>query len=528
MTRHPARNHFILALSGLLAVFTFVGCGDAPTDEQEKTPETLLDGKNDGRVDENKKNPRRRFDEHGPVDPVELAPREPYLAGETPETERTGEDWPQFLGLNATSVSGETGLLDKWPEDGPPVLWKMRIGSGYAAPSIMGNRLILFHRQGDEDAIECYTADTKEWLWRQPYPTDFVDPYGYSNGPRCSPLVTKDRVYAFSSNGLLVCLDLETGDEIWKRDTAADFKIPPAFFGVGSTPVLEGNLLIAMVGGHPRSGIVAFNAHTGETVWENVGLEDWEFPNARHTKDPKLASYSSLVVREINGRRHLLALMRPGLVSLDPQTGEINFSYYYRAFVKESVNAAMPIVVDDQIFLSAAYKVGSVLLRVSEDGKSVEEVWKNPDAMQTHWTTAIYKDGHLYGFSGRNEVPSDMRCIELATGDVKWKTEEDASGALANPRDGSSSVEPKWYGRGSAVLAEDKFIVLGERGTLALVSSDPEKFEEISRVKYPEMRYPSWTGPVLSRQRLYIRCEDNSVNRECYLLCLDLAKSDDK
>jgi hypothetical protein len=246
-------------------------------------------------------------------------------------------------------------------------------------------------------------------------------------------------------------------------------------------------------------------------------------------RDEKLASYSSLVVREIHGRRHLLALMRQGLISLDPQTGEINFSYYFRSRLLDSVNAAMPVVVDDQIFLSAAYNVGSALLRVGEDGKSVEEVWKNLNSMQTHWTTAIYQDGYLYGFSGRHEVPSSLRCIELASGVLKWETKDDSPEAEVNPRDGSSSLEPQWYGRGSAVLAEDKLIVLGERGTLALVPADPEKFHEICRVKYPEMKYPSWTGPVLSRKRLYIRCEDYARSRgEFYLLCIDLAASAEK
>ena len=472
---------------GSIFALAIAGCGgDDAADEAAKTPEESASATRERERQERRE--RRRREEAqpkavGPVEPIELGPREPYAAGSTPETERVGEDWPQFLGLDSTSESGETGLLESWPEEGPPVLWKMRIGSGYAAPSIMGNRLVLFHRQGNEDAVECYTADTGEWLWRQPFPTDFQDPYGYSNGPRCSPLVTKDKVYTFASNGQLSCLNLEDGEIIWTRDTNEDFDVPPAFFGVGSTPILEGNLLIVMVGGQPNSGVVAFNAHNGEIVWENVGSDVWD---ENRVRDPKLASYASLVVREINGERHLLAFMRPGLVSLDPQTGEVNFSYFFRSRLRDSVNAAMPVVVDDKVFLSAAYDVGSVLLRVAPDGKSVEEVWKDEEILQTHWTTPIYRGGHLYGFSGRNEAGSSMRCVELDTGELKWKTADDSPDAIISPKDGSSSIEPKYYGRGSAVLANDKLIVLAERGALALVAATPEKFEEISRVKFPK------------------------------------------
>ncbi|WP_339910104.1 PQQ-binding-like beta-propeller repeat protein [Symmachiella dynata] len=517
MTAKTYRNSLTVALLGLFLATSLLGCGGDDGDAEVTTVDNTAADKA-AKAKKDSKKPKKR-------ESIVLGPREPYVAGSSPETERSGEDWPQFLGLHSDSISQETGLLDEWPADGPPVLWKMRVGSGYAAPSIMGNHLVLFHRQGNEDVVECYTADTGEWLWRETFPTDFRDPYGYSNGPRCTPLVTQDRVFTFGSNGRLSCLKLEDGEILWTRDTNEEFDIPQAFFGVGSTPILEDNLLIVMVGGQPNAGVVAFDALTGDIIWENVGTDAWDMKGKPGADDPKLASYSSLVVREIQGKRHLLALMRPGLVSLDPQTGKINFAYYFRSRIHDSVNAAMPIVVDDQIFLSAAYGVGSVLLQVGADGQSVEEVWKNKDSMRAHWTTPVYHDGYLYGFSGRHEVPSSMRCIDWATGEVKWMTDEEEGAELVNPRDGASSIEPKWYGRGSAIMAQGNLIVLGERGALALVPVDPEKFSQTSRVKYPEMKYPSWTGPVLSRKRLYIRCEDKAHGGEYYLLCVDLSGS---
>lgn len=184
---------------------------------------------------------------------------------------RDGEDWPIFLGPQGTSISAEAGLLESWPESGPPVLWKAKLGVGYSAPSVRGNRLVVTHRQGREEIVDCLRADNGEPVWKFRYPTSYSDPYGYNDGPRCTPLLTKDRCYTFGAEGVLLCLDLEKGTEIWRRETGKDFTVPQAFFGVGCTPILEGDLLITLVGGQPNSGVVAFNASNGRTVWEIVG-----------------------------------------------------------------------------------------------------------------------------------------------------------------------------------------------------------------------------------------------------------------
>ena len=138
----------------------------------------------------------------------------------------------------------------------------------------------------------------------------------------------------------------------------------------------------------------------------------------------KQASYSTPVAATIHGQRQILCLTRQGLVSLDPKTGEVNFSFWFRSPVNDSVNAMCPVVVDDLIFISAAYyKIGSVLLRVKPDGKGVEEVWRGT-ALEIHWTTPIYLDGYLYAFSGRNEPDARFRCVEFKTGKVMWDVDE--------------------------------------------------------------------------------------------------------
>jgi outer membrane protein assembly factor BamB len=203
-------------------------------------------------------------------------------AAEKPgETARDGHDWAEFLGPHGNGVSDEKGLADKWPENGPPVLWEKEVGTGYSAPSVRGDRVVLHHRKGGEEIVECFRAENGESLWSLSYPSGFADPYGYNNGPRCTPLLSAERCYTYGAEGMLYCVDLSTGKEIWHRDTKAEFDLPEWFFGVGATPILEGDLLIVLVGGRPNSGVVAFDAATGKTVWERVGKETWDGADTR-------------------------------------------------------------------------------------------------------------------------------------------------------------------------------------------------------------------------------------------------------
>ena len=428
------------------------------------------------------------------------------------------QDWPQFLGPHSNGTSDETGLLDKWPTNGPPVVWDKPVGAGYGAPSVLGNRLVVHQRIGEEEVVECLDAGTGKSLWRYGYPSHFVDPYGYNNGPRSTPLLYSNRCYTFGAEGKLTCLELETGKLVWQRNTGPEFHVPEAFFGAGSSPVLEGKLLIVMVGGQPDSGVVAFDPQTGKTVWESVGAKNWEgvpmtgWPGERavHWQDwEKQASYSTPCAATINGKRQLLCLTRQGLVSLNPTNGAVNFSFWFRSHVNESVNAMNPVVVDDTILISGAYyKVGSVLLREKPDGKSVDEIWRGT-SLEIHWMTPIYLDGYVYAFSGRNEPDAHFRCVEFKTGKVMWDRDERWA-----PH---STPTPGVFGRGSLILADGKLIALGEGGILGLFKPNPKEPEEICRSQIASLRHPCWAAPVLSRKKLYLRSED-------HLVCLNLAK----
>ena len=428
-------------------------------------------------------------------------------------------DWPRFLGVHADCKSQETGLLDAWPKEGPPLEWKKVVGTGYSAPSVSNGNLVLHHRIKKEEVVESMDPLTGKTIWTFKYPSNYIDPFGYNNGPRCTPILTQDRCYVLGAEGKLYCIGIQDGREIWMRDTAKDFNIPEAFFGVGSTPLLEDDKLIVMVGGQPNSGVVAFEASTGKTIWENVGKKTWDGerktgwrgePYIQWQAYEKQASYASPVAATIHGQRHILCLMRQGLVSLNPDTGEENFHFWFRARVNESVNAMNPVVSGNTILISAAYyRIGSVLLKVAPGGRSVTETWRSR-ALEVHWTTPVLHDGNLYAFSGRYEPDARFHSVEMATGKLVWDQDESWRKSYLAP--------PEKYGRGSAILADHKLIVMGEAGQLGLFRPNPVMPEEISKFQVPEMKYPCWTAPVLSNHKLYLRSESR-------LICYDLKKN---
>ncbi len=435
-------------------------------------------------------------------------------------------DWAEFLGPSRDNTSTETGLFEALGPEGLPVLWQKRVGTGYSAPSVLGNTLVLHHRIDDSELVEAMDATTGERRWIFGTPSDFVDPFGYNNGPRCQPILRDNRCYAFGAAGTLLCRELDSGKPVWKREIPQEFNVPEAFFGVGASPVLEDGLLYIIAGGQPNSGVAALDPATGRTVWENVGAKTWNgipmtgWPGERsvawNPADPafqKQADYCTPVMATIHGRKHLLCCMRQGLVSLDPKTGEANFSFWFRARQDSSVNAMTPVVSGDTILLSSAYfRSGSVLLRVRPDGRGVEEVWRSL-ALEMHWSRPVLAGGNLYGFSGRNEPDGRFRCVEMATGNLRWDRPEGWPNGGHTKLDESQPM-PNVFGRGSLILADGKLIALGEAGMLGLFKPNPEKLEEIGRWQVPKLRYPCWAGPVLAGGRLYLRSEE-------WLVCLD-------
>jgi outer membrane protein assembly factor BamB len=411
-------------------------------------------------------------------------------------TRKVGTDWPTFLGPTQDGVSPEKGILTKWPREGLKVLWETRMGLGFAPPVVSRGRLFHFDRFGENNQLTCRNAENGQLLWKFAYPTDYEDRYGYSPGPRACPAVDDDRVYIYGAEGMLHCLTVADGRLVWKLDTQKEYHVHQNFFGVGSVPVVDGDLLIVAVGGSPKgprpvdfreaqgnsTGIVAFDKRTGKEVYRATD---------------ELSSYASPVVTTVGGRRLGLYFARGGLVAFDPKTGKVDFRFPWRAKIEESVNASNPVVVGDKVLITECYGPGSALLKV-RPGKA-EPLWTDADrdredrALECHWNTPIHVDGYVYGSSGRHENGAELRCVELATGKVAWAE--------------------KGLSRSSLTQIDRHFLCLTERGELFLMKVDPKKFDPVAKW-VTDLDYPSWAAPVVSHGLLYVRGKDRLICAE--------------
>ncbi len=434
-----------------------------------------------------------------------------------PSNQAGATDWPAFLGPTADSKSPEVGIQTKWPPQGPPQVWKLELGTGYGAPTVAAGRLYQFDRTDDDARLRAVNARTGAPLWEFKYPTEFEDLYGYDNGPRCSPILDEGRVYLFGAEGMLHCLEATSGKLIWKVDTAAEFGVIQNFFGVGSSPVVEGDLLIVQVGGSPPdsknvppgrldlvepndSCVVAFDKRTGKV---------------RYKLGDDLASYAVPKLATIAGRRWCFVFARAGLLAFDPASGKIDFHFPWRAKILESVNASTPVVVGNRVLISETYGPGGVLLDVAA-GKDPTVVWSDEErrrdkSLQTHWNTPVEHEGYVYASSGRHTENAELRCVKLATGEVKWS-------------------EPNLT-RASLMYVDGHFVCQSEDGTLRLIKANPQKYELVAETVLEDrprtepnpfgfqapklLRYPAWAAPILADGLMYVRGADR-------LVCLEL------
>jgi outer membrane protein assembly factor BamB len=432
------------------------------------------------------------------------------LAQELPAlgTRKAGQDWPGFLGPNNDSKCTETGFEYDWKKHPPKLLWSMKLRESYGMPSIARGRLVLFDRIQKNATVICMESETGRELWKFEYPTDYRDTIGYDNGPRCAPVIDQDRVYTLGAEGMLHCLTLADGKLLWKVNTTEKYGVVQNFFGVGSTPIIEGKLLIVHVGGSPAgsapssperldeikpngSSIIAFDKLTGTEVYRTGN---------------DLASYASPVCATIKEKRYCFMFARSGLHAFDPVTGKEYWSFPWRADDLFSVNASNPIVIEDQVLLSECYGPSSVMLKVQPDKATI--VWRDPEAfrakkaLQTHWNTPIYHTGFIYGSSGRHSNTAELRCVEAKTGKIQWS------------QPGLS--------RSSLLFVEGHLLCLNEYGDLVVFKANPQKFELVATWVPINLEsgaklldYPAWAAPIISHGLLYVRGNNQ-------LLCYEL------
>ncbi|MBI1358521.1 MAG: PQQ-binding-like beta-propeller repeat protein [Acidobacteria bacterium] len=421
------------------------------------------------------------------------------------------EDWPHFLGPTRNMVSTETKLLAKMPEEGPPLLWEFAKGTGYSGVSVVDDRLLFLHRLGDEERVVCLHPETGDLYWTFAYPTTFSDRYGYNNGPRSTPAIDGERVYAYGAQGKLHCLQLTTGKLLWGRDLAKEFEVPQDFFGTATSPLVEKDRVIVNIGAPGGPTVVALDKLTGRMLW-GAG-EEWgpsyatPMPAVMHGK-PRVMVFAGGESRPPTG----------GLLSIDPANGAVDFSFPWRSRSYESVNASTPLILGDRVMVSAAYRTGAAMLRVRPDF-SYEELWTS-DELDLHWTTPMHKNGYLYAFAGRNEPDAGLLCVDAATGKTVWRQVLEWEEVIEIQGEPRKIYESPF--RGFLMAVDGRFLAQGEHGHLLWMELSPEGPEILSRGE-PLLARETWTPPALSRGLLYMcqntRTFDGSSPR---LLCLDL------
>lgn len=393
-------------------------------------------------------------------------------------------DWPQFLGPTRKAVYPADDAIKQWPKEGPRKVWEKKVGPGFSGPVVSTNRLILFHRLENREVIECLDSNTGKQLWTTDYPSAYRDDFGFDEGPRGTPAISDGRVYTYGAEGVLSCIGLTDGTNVWRVNTKSVFRARKGFFGIGCSPLVEGNALLLIVGGEKGSGVVAFDKATGNVLWK--------------TSDDQ-ASYASPVVATFQKRRCALFLTRSELLALDPASGGRLFQFPFEPPISASVSAATPVVIGNRIFISACYDLGAAMLEVTaaSTGKlSVRTVWSGDDKLSNHYANSIRDKGFLYGLHGRTDpgfspAPS-LRCVEIENGKVRWEEPFEAC---------------------TLMLVRDTLLILTERGELVRAPASPDGFKAEARAQV--LPSGARAHPALANGFLFARSKDK-------LVCIDL------
>jgi outer membrane protein assembly factor BamB len=374
----------------------------------------------------------------------------------------TSLDWPQFRGPERDGHGREAGLLRSWADGSPRLLWRQPIGEGFSGIAASGGRLFTMAAYGEEEYALALDAATGRELWRVPLGANFHEEFG--NGPRATPTVDGEVVYAASSTGRLARLQAATGAKLWEVDLARAFAMPVPGRGYSPSPLIDGDLLILEVGAPEGRALVALDKRTGATRWV-VG--------------DGTTGYSSPLAVTIGGVRQFVFLRRaaPQIVAVST-AGEVLWTH---PFPESGIS--MPLLVPpDRLFFSAAHDELGMLLRIRvEGGRFVaEEVWRH-NRMRNHFNTSVVVGEHLYGFDN-----ATLRALVAATGETKWAF--------------------RGFGKGSLIAADGLLFVLSDRGELVLVEATAEAYRELGRVQALEGK--SWTAPSLAGGRIYLRDQD--------------------
>ncbi len=381
-------------------------------------------------------------------------------------------EWSQWRGPNRDGVSEETGILKSWPKGGPRVLWRVPGGVGFSAISVSGGRAYTMVAEGKDEFVVCLNASDGKEAWRFRSGANFSDWQG-GNGPRSTPTIDGDRVFALSAGGTLYALRAGDGKEVWRQDFGKRFGSEVPYWGYSTSPLVEGDLLLVEAGGGGGKSLIAFDKGSGDVRWSSQSDRP---------------SYASPIAITVGGVRQIVFFTARGAVSVSPTDGRLYWRYPWRT--RPEVNAATPVFIPpDRIFVSSGYGMGAAVFKIveSQGEVTVEEAWRNRE-MKNHFSSSFLYENHLYGFD--NAI---FKCIEADTGKQKWRQ--------------------RGFGKGSLIFADGHLIVLGDGGKLALVEATPSGYKEKASARV--LNGLCWTAPTLVGGKLYIR-DDSEI------ACLDV------
>lgn len=375
---------------------------------------------------------------------------------------QSAAEWPQWRGANRDGISKETGLLKQWPADGPPLLWKATgAGRGYSTFSISNGRMYTMGLRGDREFIVAFDAATGKEVWATPHGSAFRNDRG--DGPRGTPTIDGDRIYALGGSGDLSAIEAKTGKLIWSKNVLKEFGGSNIRWGISESPLVMGNKLLVNAGG-PGASIVALNKTNGSVIWKSQSDE---------------AGYSSAIPFQVNGTTQVVFFTGERAVGLDPNDGKLLWDYAKPS--NNVANVATPIVRANRVFISSDYGTGGGVVEIKPDNKA-QEVWFTKD-MRNHHSSSVLIGDYLYGFSS-----AILMAVKFDTGEIAW-------------RDRS-------VGKGSLVFADGHLYCFSENGVVGLVEATPTGYKEKGRFKIQQDSLPTWTHPVVAGGRLYLRDQD--------------------
>ncbi len=385
------------------------------------------------------------------------------------------EDWPRWRGSRQDGIALETGLLKAWPEGGPKQLWSTPLSGGFSSVVVANGKLFTQTKKDKQEVVLCLDPATGKEIWRYGYDCDYKAHPTFTGGgrpasrtgPRATPAVSGDRVFTLGATGTLLCLDTKSGKPLWEKDLLKMAGRTCPTHGYCASPLIEGDKLYVQVGGGNGKAVACLDKYRGDIIW--FGLDD------------ALGQATPVFVPSEDAGQ-VIFFTGTAAAGLSPIKGKFLWRYPWKT--RYDLNIATPIYHDGKVFISSNYGTGAALLRLSGQAEP-EVIWKGP-SMQNHISCSVLYQGHLYGAS-----ESRLRCVDFQTGKIMW--------------------DQPGFGKSSLLVAEGNLIVLGEFGQLALAKAVPAQYTEISRCQLFDKQTLTWTVPVLSGGRLFVRSESQLV-----------------